>query len=547
MTQARSGMQKFAHGLDKVPANYSALTPIRHLATAVGNFPDHTACIYGSTRYTYRQLGERCRRLASALQKHGIGAGDVVALAAPNVPAALEAHFGAPMAQGVINPINIRLDASAIAFILNHGEAKVLIADRELSPTIKSALEQCDSPPLVIEIDDAAAGGAGESLGGMTYDAFLEQGDPEFRWQPPEDEWQPIALSYTSGTTGDPKGVVYHHRGAYIATFGQITVWTIGTHPVYLWTLPMFHSLGWCFPWSITVLGGTHVFLRVFDPAEVFQLIVEHGVTNMCAAPTVLNMLINAPTHVRTEFDHTVKVMTAGSAPPPTVLEAMERMGFEVTHAYGLTECFGCVTVCHHKDEWLELSKDDQAGMKARQGLKYPQFDELMVADPETLQPVPADGETVGEMFTRGSTVMRGYLKNPTATAKAFDDGWFHTGDLAVVHEDGYVQVKDRSKDIIISGGENISSIEVESVLFGHEAVLEAAVVARPDDHWGETPCAFVTLRDGAHATERDIIDFCRDNMAHFKCPKTVIFGPLPKTATGKIQKFQLREQARQL
>jgi len=547
MSQASPGIEKFASGLEKRPANYSTLSPVRHLVTAVSNFPEHTACIYASSRCSYRQLGERCRRLASALRRHGIGLGDVVALAAPNVPAALEAHFGVPMADAVVNPINIRLDAQAIAFILNHGEAKALITDRELSSTIEPALAQCDSRPLVIEIDDPAAGNIGESLGDMSYEAFLEQGDPEFEWQPPQDEWQPLALSYTSGTTGDPKGVVYHHRGAYIGTFGQITTWDIGSHPTYLWTLPMFHSLGWCYPFTITVLGGTHVFLRSLDPPEVFRLIAEHGVTHLCAAPTVLNMLINAPVQARTAFDHTVKVMTAGSAPPPTVLEAMERMGFDVTHAYGLTECFGCVTVCHAKDEWSGLSKDDQAALKARQGLKYPQFDDLMVADSDTLEPVAADGESVGEIFTRGNTVMRGYLKNPMATEKAFYGGWFHTGDLAVVHDDGYVQVKDRSKDIIISGGENISSIEVESVIFRHDAVLEAAVVARPDDHWGETPCAFVTLHDGARATEQDIIDFCRDNMAHFKCPKTVIFGPLPKTATGKIQKFHLREQVRQL
>ncbi|MDH3689273.1 MAG: long-chain-fatty-acid--CoA ligase [Gammaproteobacteria bacterium] len=540
-------MEKFAHGLDKTPANYATLTPIRHLSTAVANWPDRIACIYNSTRFTYRQLDQRCRRLASALHNHGVGKGDVVALMAPNVPAALEAHFGAPMAGGVINPLNIRLDASAIAFILNHGEAKVLITDRELSPTIKAALAKCDKPPLVIDIEDPDKENAGERLGNLTYEQFLETGDPEFEWEPPEDEWEPFALSYTSGTTGDPKGVVYHHRGAYIATFGQITVWSIAKHPVYLWTLPMFHSLGWCFPWSITALGGTHVMLRKLDPAEVFRLIAEHTVTNMCAAPTVLNMLINSPSQAQVKFDHTVNVMTAGSAPPPTVLEAMERLGFDVIHAYGLTECFGCVTICHWKDEWNELDTDDQASMKARQGLKYPQFDDLMVADPETLVPVPSDGETVGEVFTRGSTIMRGYLKNPSATQNSLSHGWFHSGDLAVVHPDSYIQIKDRSKDIIISGGENISSIEVESILFKHPAVLEAAVVARADDYWGETPCAFVTLREGATATEEAIIAFCREHLAHFKCPKTVIFDDLPKTATGKIQKFQLRKRAEQL
>lgn len=541
------GMKKFAQGLGQARANCTALTPLRHLATAVGNFPERVAVISGEERFTYRQLDERSRRLASALQKRGVGKGDVVALMAPNVPAALEAHLGVPMTGGVINPLNIRLDAAAIAFILQHGEAKVLLTDREFSPTIKTTLAQLDSPILVIDIDDPSAGGAGELLGEMTYEAFLQAGDPDFQWQPPEDEWDPFALSYTSGTTGDPKGVVFHHRGGYVMPYGQISTWALGSHPVYLWTLPMFHALGWGFPWSITMLGGTHVMLRKLDPKTVFKTVAECGVTNLCAAPTVLNMLINAPADTRTTFSHAVKVMTAGSAPPPTVLEKMEKLGFDVIHAYGLTECFGCVTICHWKDEWASLDKDEQSRMKARQGVRYPQFDDLMVADAETLEPVAPDGETIGEVLTRGNSVMSGYLKNPSATEKAFEGGWFHTGDLAVVQEDGYIQIKDRSKDVIISGGENISSIEIESVLFRHPAILEAAVIARPDEHWGETPCAFVTLHEGEQVSEDDIIVFCRDNLAHFKCPKTVVFAELPKTATGKIQKFHLRKMLDEL
>ncbi len=547
MASREAGFKKYAEGLEKVAANYGPLTPLSFLEMAAANFPARPACVYGDDRKTYAELYARARRLASALIKHGIEPGDTVALFAPNVPACLEAHYGVPMARAVLNPINIRRDAEAVAFILDHGEAKAIITDREFSPVVGPALERARVNPIVIDIDDPAVDGAGDLLGEFEYEAFLEEGDPDFAWLPPEDEWDPIALSYTSGTTGNPKGVVYHHRGIFVASTGQPLSWGMGYYPVYLWTLPMFHSYGWCFPYGITAKFGTHVMLRKIDSKDIFDLIANEGVTHMCGAPIVLNMIINSKPEERRDFPQTTQVMTAGSAPPPTVLEGMAKLGFEVIHAYGLTECSGCVTACFPKDDWSEKDTAAVAGEMARQGVRYATFQGLMVADPETMTPVPKDGEAIGEIMTKGHPVMRGYLKNPKATAEAFADGWFHTGDLAVWYDDGYIQVRDRSKDIIISGGENISSIEVEGLLYKHPDVLEAAVVSMPHARWEETPCAFVTLRDGAKTTEQDIVGFCRENMAHFKCPTRVVFGELPKTATGKVQKFQLRDLARNL
>jgi fatty-acyl-CoA synthase len=464
-----------------------------------------------------------------------------------NTPEMLEAHFGVAMTGAVLNAMNIRLDADTIGYILDHGEAKVLITDREFSDTIAGALELAECDPLVIDVDDPVYQGEGRKLGEMDYEAFIAEGDPEFAWENPSDEWQAIALNYTSGTTGRPKGVVYHHRGAYLNAVGNILTWSMQQHPVYLWTLPMFHCNGWCFPWTITAMAGTHVCLRKVLPDAVLGAIRDHKVTHFCGAPIVLNSLVNAPAKLKEGINHTVKAMTAGAAPPAAVIAGIEAMGFEVTHVYGLTETYGPVTVCAWHGEWDELPLDERARLKARQGVRYQMLEGLMVADPETLAPVPQDGETMGEIFMRGNNVMKGYLKNKDATDAAFKGGWFHSGDLAVWHPDGYVEIRDRSKDIIISGGENISSIEVEGVLYRHPAVLEAAVVARPDEKWGETPCAFVTLKEGAQASEQDIIEFCRNNMAHFKAPKTVVFGPLPKTSTGKIQKFVLRKQAKEM
>jgi fatty-acyl-CoA synthase len=462
------------------------------------------------------------------------------------VPAMLEAHFGVAMAGAVLNALNIRLDADAIAFILAHGEAKVLITDTEFAPVIKRALARLERRPLVIDIVDPEGPG-GERLGETDYESFIGEGVPDFHWSYPGDEWDAISLNYTSGTTGNPKGVVYHHRGAHLNALNNLMAWAMPPHPVYLWTLPMFHCNGWCFPWTVTALAGTHVCLRRVEPKPVFQAFADHGVTHFCGAPIVLNTLINARAEDRRDFAQKVRVMTAGAAPPAAVIANMQRMGVEVTHVYGLTETYGPATVCAWHEEWNALPVDEQARIKARQGVRYPILEGLMVADPQTLEPVPRDGATMGEVFMRGNIVMKGYLKNPRASADAFGGGWFHSGDLGVWHEDGYIEIKDRSKDIIISGGENISTIEVEGVLYRHPAVLEAAVVARPDDKWGETPCAFVTLKPDGRATEAEIIAFCRENMAHFKAPKTVVFGPLPKTSTGKIQKYVLREQARAL
>jgi fatty-acyl-CoA synthase len=533
----------YATGLDKNAANFVPLSPIGFLRRTAEVYPQRTAVIYGERRQTWRETRARCHRLASALAKHGIGRGDTVAVMSPNLPEGFEAHFGVPLAGAVLNMLNIRLDPDTIAFILKHGGAKVLFTDTEFAPVIAGALAQLDDKPLVIDIVDPAA--PGERLGAIDYEAFLADGDPDFAGVPPRDEWDALALNYTSGTTGNPKGVVYHHRGAYLLAFGNILAWGMPQHPVYLWTLPMFHCNGWCFPWTVTALAGTHVCLRRVEAGAIYDAIERDGVTHLCGAPVVMNMLLNDRAAEGRKLPRAVAMMTAGAAPPAAVIEGMEGSGFQITHVYGLTEVFGPSVVCAWHDEWDALDAEERARRKARQGVNYPVLEGLMVADPETLSPVPLDGETMGEVFMRGNIVMKGYLKNPKATEEAFDGGWFRTGDLAVAHPDGYIEIKDRSKDIIISGGENISTIEVEDVLYRHPAVLEAAVVAKPDERWGETPCAFVTLKSDAAAGADDIIAFCRQHMARFKAPRNVVFGPLPKTSTGKIQKFVLRERAK--
>jgi fatty-acyl-CoA synthase len=530
----------YAIGLDKNAANFVPLSPIGFLLRAAAVYPELPAVVYGGRRYDWRQQLERCRRLASALAAHGVGRGDTVAVLAPNIPEAFEAHFGVPMAGAVLNALNIRLDPETIAFILEHGEAKMLIADSEFAPVVGAALARLERPPLVVDVCDPAGPG-GARLGRVDYEAFLAAGDPGFAEILPADEWDAIALNYTSGTTGNPKGVVYHHRGAYLNALGNILVWGMPRHPVYLWTLPMFHCNGWCFPWAVTLLAGTHVCLRRVEPAAIYAAIERERVTHLCGAPVVMNMLL----HAGKRLGRPVEMMTAGAPPPAAVIEGIEERGFRITHVYGLTEVFGPATVCAWHDEWDALPADARAGLKARQGINYPVLDGLMVADPASLEPVPADGAAIGEIFMRGNIVMKGYLKNPGATEEAFAGGWFHTGDLGVRHPDGYIELKDRSKDIIISGGENISTVEIENVLYRHPSVLEAAVVARPDAMWGETPCAFVALKPEAAATAADIIAHCRAHLAHFKAPRSVIFGPLPKTSTGKIQKFLLRERAK--
>ncbi|MGH7094557.1 MAG: AMP-binding protein, partial [Stellaceae bacterium] len=502
------------------------------------------AIVDGGRRVTYREFGARCRRFADALRRRGVGPGDTVAVMAPNVPALLEAHYGVPMAGGVLNAINYRLDAATIAFILNHGEAKLLIADHEFAPVVRAALAQLGRDLPLVEI----AGLGGETvLDTVEYEAFLGEGDERTGWSPPADEWGAIALNYTSGTTGSPKGVVYHHRGAFLNALGNAITFGMDRHSVFLWTLPMFHCNGWTYTWALSAVAGTHVCLRRVDPVPIFAAIAEHRVTHMAGAPIVLNMLVHAPDAVKRRFDHVVEVSTGGAAPPSAVIEAMEGMGFRVTHLYGLTESYGPTTVCAWQEEWDGLPLAGRAAKMARQGVQHVMLDRQRIVDPDTMRDVPADGATIGEVVVRSNTLMKGYLKNPAATEAAFDHGWFHTGDLAVLHPDGYMEVKDRSKDIIISGGENISSIEVEEALYRHPAVMEAAVVARPDEFWGETPCAFVTLKEGAEADAAGIIAFCRERMAHYKAPKHVVFGPLPKTSTGKIQKFALRKQAKEV
>ena len=537
---------KYEHGLGKNSANFTPLTPLSFIERTARVFPDRTAVIHGETQRTWADTYQRCIKLAAALNNRGIRKGDTVAMMLPNVPAALEAHFGVPMCGAVLNALNIRLDAKTIAFILDHGEAEILLTDKEFSDTIKKALSLCKSKPLVIDVEDALFPD-GELLGEIEYEAFLAEGNANYEWQYPENEWDAISLNYTSGTTGNPKGVVFHHRGAALNSLGNILAWTMPQLPTYLWTLPMFHCNGWCFPWTVTALAGIHVCLRKTEPGPIYDAIINHEVTHMCGAPIVMGMLVNASSQEKRSLPHLVKMLTAGAAPPAAILEQIERLNFDVTHAYGLTECYGPGVVCEWHPEWDELPATEKFAKKARQGVPYLVMQDLAVMDPETMQKTPADSETMGEVFMRGNNVMKGYLKNEKATVEAFLGGWFHTGDLGVMHPDGYIELKDRSKDIIISGGENISTIEIESVLYQHPAVAEAAVVAKPDEKWGETPCAFVSLKEEAEATEEELIQFCRDNLAHFKCPKKVVFTELPKTSTGKIQKFILREQAKTL
>jgi fatty-acyl-CoA synthase len=540
-----SGGQYDAPHLARNPANFTALSPLSFLARSAAVYPDKLAVVHGEARCTYRELYARCRRLGDALRGRGIRPGDTVAVLAPNVPALLEAHFGVPMAGAVLNALNYRLDARSITFILAHGEAKLLIADSELAPIVKPALAELGRPLPLVEIDDLPGA---ETIGGTEYEAFLDEGDPAADWAPPVDEWAPIALNYTSGTTGNPKGVVYHHRGAFLNAFGNAITFGLDRDSVYLWTLPMFHCNGWTYPWAVTAVAGTHVCLRRVEPAAIFAAIAEHRVTHLCGAPIVLNMLAHAPAADRRSFDHVVEAATGGAAPPSAVIEAMERMGFRVTHLYGLTESYGPSTVCAWQQDWDGLPLAERAGRMARQGVASLTLDRQRVVDPQTMADRPADGATLGELILRSNTVMKGYLKNPAATAQAFEHGWFHTGDLAVMHPDGYAEIKDRAKDIIISGGENISSLEIEEVLYRHPSIMEAAVVARPDPVWGESPCAFVTLKPAAGAVDAsDIILWCREHLAHFKAPKSVVFGPLPKTSTGKIQKYELRGRAKEI
>jgi len=538
----------YEHGLDKNAANFSPITPISFIERAAKIYPNKVAVIHGGLRRTWSETYARTRQLASALIKAGVGVGDTVAVMLPNTPPMVEAHFGVPMVGAVLNSLNTRLDPEAIAFMLNHGEAKVVIVDPEFSGVMKKALAmaKAESPRdiLVIDVIDKEYEGASEKLGSVDYDTFIAGGDPNHAWRMPKDEWESICLNYTSGTTGNPKGVVYHHRGAAINAVSNILEWDMPKHPVYLWTLPMFHCNGWCFPWTVAARAGVNVCLRRVDAKSIFEAMKTHGVTHYCAAPIVHGLLVNAPEELKAGVPTGVKGMVAGAAPPAAMIEGMEKMGFDLTHVYGLTEVYGPAAVCVKHDEWKDIDIGERARLNARQGVRYHMQEAVTVMDPETMQPVPADGETMGEIMFRGNITMKGYLKNPKATQEAFEGGWFHSGDLAVMYPDGYVKIKDRSKDIIISGGENISSIEVEDVLYRHPAVLAAAVVAKPDPKWGETPCAFLEVKPDANVTAEDIVAHCKKHLAGFKIPRAVVFGELPKTSTGKIQKFELRKKA---
>ena len=531
--------------LDRNPANFQPLTPLGFLERAAAVFPAHTAVIHGPLRRSYAEFYGRTRRLASALSKRGIKRGDTVSAMLANTPAMLECHYGVPMTQGVLNTLNTRLDAPILAFSLDHADAKVVIIDREFSKVMEEALGLAKVKPLVIDYDDPEYSGAGERLGGIEYDDFVAQGDPDYVWSIPDDEWDAITLNYTSGTTGDPKGVVYHHRGAHLLAMGNVITCGMRQHPVYLWTLPMFHCNGWCFPWTVSIVAGTHVCLRAVRAGAMFDAIATHKVTHLCGAPIVMAVLLNATEAEKKPLPHVVNFATAAAPPPEAVLAAMKSAGFNVTHVYGLTECYGPSVVNEWRAAWDALSGSEQAAKKARQGVRYPVLEALDVRDPDTLVPVARDGEMLGEVMMRGNVVMKGYLKNKASTEKAFMGGWFHTGDLGVIYPDGYIQLKDRSKDIIISGGENISSIEVEDALYKHPAVAAAAVVAKPDDKWGETPCAFIELKPGAQATTDELMQWCKTHLASYKCPRYVVFAEIPKTSTGKIQKFKLREMAK--
>jgi len=538
-------MNPYEIGLDKNPANYQPLTPLSFLSRAALVFPRHTAVIHGPMRRNYAELYARARQLASALARLGIGKGDTVSVMLPNAPPMIEAHFGVPMTRAVLHSINTRLDAAIIAFMLDHAETKVLITDTEFSPVIKDALSRCAVKPFVIDYSDPTYGGPGERLGRIDYEEFIAGGTPDYAWRMPDDEWDAIALNYTSGTTGNPKGVVYHHRGAHLLALSNILAAGIGKHPVYLWTLPMFHCNGWCFPWTIPVMAGTQVCLRYVRADAIWTLLAAEKVTHLCGAPIVMSTILNAAPEVKRPLEQRVEFITAAAPPPEAVLAAMRDAGFNVTHVYGLTEVYGPATVNEWKAEWDGLDRVAQAQLKARQGVRYVALEELSVRDPKTLAPVAADGETLGEVMFRGNVVMKGYLKNPAATREAFEGGYFRSGDLGVMHPDGYIQLKDRSKDIIISGGENISSIEVEDVLYKHPAVQIAAVVAKPDEKWGETPCAFLELRPGHSVSQEEIIAYCRSHLAGYKVPRYVVIAEIPKTSTGKIQKYRLREMAK--
>jgi fatty-acyl-CoA synthase len=531
--------------LDKNPANYQPLTPLQFLQRAALVFPDHTAIIHGNQRFTYAQFYERCRRLASALAARGIGPGDTVSVLLANTPPMLEAHYGVPMLGAVLHTINTRLDAAIVAFQLDHGNSKLLITDREFAPLSKAALVLAQAKPAIIDYNDPEFPQTGEQLSADDYEAVLATGDPEFTWQMPSDEWNAIALNYTSGTTGNPKGVVYHHRGAALMCYANNIEAGMGQHPVYLWTLPMFHCNGWCFPWSLSVVAGTHVCLRWVRAKAMYEAIAEHGVTHLSGAPIVMSTLLNATPEEKRPINHRVSVNHAAAPPPQAVLDAMTAAGFHLTHLYGLTETYGPATVNEWNRDWNDLDAEGRALMRTRQGVRYVALEDLNVLDPLTMTRVPADGATIGEVMFRGNIVMKGYLKNPTATDEAFEGGWFHSGDLGVLYPDGYIQLKDRSKDIIISGGENISSIEVEDVLYKHTSVAYCAVVAKPDEKWGESPCAFIELRPGMAATAEELLAWCRERLARYKVPRHIVFAEVPRTSTGKIQKFKLREMAK--